>query len=274
MNRSSLRKMGRVLRAPGAGAFTLLEILIAISIFSLVLAAIYSTWTAILRASKVGIEAAAVVQRSRIALSMLEESLGSAQAFSANQTYYAFESQSGSGASLSFVARLAKSFPRSGKFGDLDVRRVTFAVEDSPEGGRQLVLRQNPILMELDKDEKEHPLVIAKNVKGFDVVFWDQKKQDWIDEWTETNSLPKVVKLTLQVVDKPHSLQPPEEITRIIGVLQTAVPPNLQRGGARPGGPPGANPPGGNPAGGNPAGGNPAGGPGIQFPGQGGFGRP
>ena len=50
-------------------------------ILSLVLAAIFSTWTAILRASKVGNEAAAAVQRTRIAVRTLEESLGSAQAF-------------------------------------------------------------------------------------------------------------------------------------------------------------------------------------------------
>jgi type II secretion system protein J len=217
-------------------AFTLIEIMIAITIFSMVLASIYSTWTAILRSSRVALEAAAAVQRSRIALSILEESLGSAQAFSANQKYYAFVAESGNNATLSFVARLAKSFPRSGKFGDMDVRRVTFSVENSPDGERQLVLRQNPILMEPDNDEKEHPLVIAKNVKGFEVMFWDQKEQDWTDEWLQTNSLPKVVKFTLKVVDKPHSFREPEEITRIIGILPTAVTPNYQvpRGG-RPG---------------------------------------
>lgn len=243
--------VSRTPRSTGRSGFTLVEILIAISIFSLVLAAIYSTWTTILRASKVGLEATAAVQRSRIALSMLEESLGSAQAFAANQDYYAFVSQSGSDASLSFVARLAKSFPRSGKFGDLDVRRLTFSLEDSPDSGRQLVLRQNPILMDLDKDEKAHPLVVARNVKAFEVGFWDPKQQDWIDEWTQTNTLPKVVKLTLSVLDKPQSLQPPDEITRIIGILPTTVPPNYQvpRGGPRPGQPPGLNPPGANPPG-------------------------
>jgi len=62
-------------------AFTLVEILVAIGIFSMVLAAIYSTWTAILRASKVGLEAAAAVQRARIAGRTIEETLGSVQCF-------------------------------------------------------------------------------------------------------------------------------------------------------------------------------------------------
>ena len=40
----------------GLRAFTLVEILISIGILGLVLVAIYSSWTAILRASKVGLE--------------------------------------------------------------------------------------------------------------------------------------------------------------------------------------------------------------------------
>ena len=77
---------------------------------------------------------------------------------------------------LSFVARLSKSFPRSGKFGDLDVRRVTFSLEAGPEGARQLVLRQNPLILDPDKDEKQYPVVLAKNVKGLEMQFWDSNK--------------------------------------------------------------------------------------------------
>ena len=41
--------------------FTLVEILMAMAIFALVLTAIYATWTAILRGSRVGLEVAAQV---------------------------------------------------------------------------------------------------------------------------------------------------------------------------------------------------------------------
>src|SRR5438105_4956684 len=125
--------------------FTLIEILIAIGIFSIVLAAICSTWTAINRASKVGLDAAASVQRARIAVRTLEESLGSVQSFALNPNYYAMLSENGHEGSLSFVARLPKAFPRSGRFGDMDVRRVTFSVEQAPDYGRQFVMRQQPV---------------------------------------------------------------------------------------------------------------------------------
>jgi type II secretion system protein J len=209
-------------------AFTLIEIMVAISIFSLVLAAIYSSWTAILRARKVAGDATASVQRARISIRVIEDSLGSVESFVRNANYYSFVGENGGEASLSFVARLAKSFPRSGKFGDFDVRRLTFSVEKGADSSRQLVLRQNPVLMDMDIDEKEHPLVLAKNVQDFQLQFWDMRLNDWIDEWTQTNQIPKLVMVTLKLSDSPYSRQIQEEITRIVSIPAMAVQPGWQ----------------------------------------------
>jgi type II secretion system protein J len=217
------------------GGFTLIELMIAIGILSLVLAAIYSSWTAILRSSKVGLDAAASVQRARIAIRTIEDSLGSAQSFVRNAPYYGFIGENGDEASLSFVARLAKSFPRSGKFGDLDVRRLTFSVETGSDSSRQLVLRQNPLLMDLDIDEKEHPLVLAKNVKEFQVQFWDMRLNDWTDEWTQTNQLPKLVMVSLKLADTMRAAKAQEEITRIVSIPANAVQPVWQMSTMPPG---------------------------------------
>src|SRR5439155_15977627 len=103
-------------------------------------------------------------------------------------------------ASLSFAARLPKAFPRSGKFGDLDVRRVEFSVESGSGGGKQLVVRQYPILMTAeDVGEMDNPLVLARDVKEFRLEFWDAQLNDWNDEWKQTNQLPKLVKVTLKL---------------------------------------------------------------------------
>jgi type II secretion system protein J len=225
-------------------AFTLVEMMIAIALFSMILAAIYSSWTAVLRASKTALDAAASAQRARVAIRVLEDSLGSAQSFAANLPYYYFDAENGDSPVLSFVARLSKAFPRSGKFGDLDVRRVTFSVESAPDGSRQLVLRQNPLVMDPDRDEKEHPIVLAKNVKGLAMQFFDSNKRppEWVDEWDgiKTNQLPKMIMLTLTLADNPHSTRVTEEITRIISIPAMTVPPVWQvpRGmGGQPGQP-------------------------------------
>jgi len=243
-------------------AFTLVEILIALGIFSMVLAAIYSTWTAILRASKVGRDAAAAVQRARMAGRTIEESLGSAQSFVANQAYYSFLSQNGNEASLSFVSHLSPSFPRSGKFAGLDIRRVTFSLEESHFGGRELVLRQQPILMDMDLDEKNFPLVLAKYVKEFKTEFWDNRLQDWVDEWKTTNQLPVLVRVSLKLADNAFSSQVRQQVTRIVSLPAVAVSPVWQapRLGPGPGNlPPGARPLPGQPVPGQPPGGFPPG---------------
>ncbi len=216
-------------RSPSRPAFTLVEVLVSVAILSLVVSAIYSSWTAILRASKVGLDAAAAAQRARIALHTLEDSLTAAELFVRNVDYYGFVAENGSDPVLSFVARLPKSFPRSGRFGDLDVRRLTYTLERSQTGERDLVLRQQPIIMDLDKDEKEYPLILARNVKDFQIGFWDERAKDWADEWRQTNQLPKLVliKLALQHTDN-RSVRTVQEITRVIALSSAGVPPGYQ----------------------------------------------
>jgi prepilin-type N-terminal cleavage/methylation domain-containing protein len=245
-------------------AFTLVEILISIGILGLVLVAIYSSWTAILRASKVGLDAAAAVQRARIATRTVEDALLGIQSFAANQPYYGFYAEKGREATLSFVARLPQSFPRSGKFGELDVRRVTFSLEPGENYTSQLVLRQAPLLTEWDVDEKEHPLVLAKPVREFSLEFWDSRKNDWVDEWkeTQTNMIPRLVRLSMRIADKPNA-RPEQDtvVARIVSIPSVSVLPAWQAPIARPGvpgapgapgvpGPGGVAPPGGVPPGG------------------------
>jgi prepilin-type N-terminal cleavage/methylation domain-containing protein len=214
--------------------FTLLEIMVALFLLTFVVAAIYSSWIAIMRGSRTGLKVAAEAQRSRIALQTLEIALNSARMFEGNPENYTFEAENGNKAYLSFVANLPKSFPRSGRFGDLSVRRVTFALEPASVAGLgdELVLRQSSMFMDWDVDEKEHPVVLAKNVKKFETEFWDAKEREWINEWTRTNELPPMVKINLQVTDGPMA-QPRDTISKIIAIPTKGVPASLQ--GGRPG---------------------------------------
>ncbi len=221
--------------------FTLIEIMMAMVIFSLVITAIYATWTLIIKSAKIGLEASAQLQRERIALRTIEESLGCARSFAADLRHYGFWAENGDGAALSFVARLPESFPRGGRFGDFDVRRVTFSLESGPGSERQLVMRQSPILMdaEKDEDEKENPLVLARGVNKMEFEFWDTRKNEWVDEWTQTNQIPKMMKITLGfVVKKPNqsygATERRQEISRIVALPAMMVPVNYQRGGGRP----------------------------------------
>ncbi|MGA3164367.1 MAG: prepilin-type N-terminal cleavage/methylation domain-containing protein [Verrucomicrobiota bacterium] len=221
-------------------AFTLIEIMIAVTIFTLVLAAIYSSWTLILRATKVGREAAAQVQRQRIAVRTIENALTCVQSFQASARYYTFIVQNGDEPLLSFAARLPDDFPRNGRFGGFNSRRVTFTVEAGPDSEKDLVLRQNPILMDMDEDEQNHPLVLARNVKSFAVECWDTNAVNWVDEWNNTNQIPPMVRFTLVLGRNKNDngfgdTGPELAVTRVVATPSSTVPVAAQTQG-RPGG--------------------------------------
>jgi general secretion pathway protein J len=195
--------------APTEGAvaaFTLLEVMVATVIFAGVMVAIYGTWTSILSSARVAQASAAEVQRSRLAIRTLEEALLGARLpllasaeTRQNQHLYSFlTSDDPDEPYLSFVARLPESFPRSGRFGDMRIRRVTFNLEPDRTGGNQLVLRQVPVLFDPDRDEQENPLVLATDVRSFALEFWDARADEWALEWTATNRVPPLIRVSLE----------------------------------------------------------------------------
>jgi type II secretion system protein J len=230
-------------RSAREAAFTLIEVLMAMTIFALVITAIYATWTIILKSRKIGGDAVAQVQRERITVHTIEQALMSARSFAADIDRYSFEVQNGESGSISFVAQLPDSFPRSGKFWPYDVRRVTFQIEPGQNySERDLVLRQNPILMDLDEDEEKHPLVLARNVQQMLFEFWDGRKNEWSDSWAQSNTLPRLVRFTVAFArpnEHGYSHQK-DEVTRLVG-LPTGTVPQQYQGGRPPVG--GANPP-------------------------------
>ena len=258
------------------GAFTLIEIMVAVMVFSLVIASIYATWALVMRATQVGQDAAAQAQRQRVVLRAIGDALMGVESFQASQKYYWFKLENGSEPFLSFVARLPDSYARNGKFvgamngRDASSRRVTFSLAAGENGEKDLVLRQNPILLDLDEDEQKFPLVLARNVREFTIEWWgtnNLNEQAWSKEWddTLTNSIPKMLRVHLVLgANTAHGSSAPEfAATRIYTVPSQMMPAGVQRGGlGGPGGLPGLNPrqllpPGGNQPGGIPPGGNP-----------------
>jgi hypothetical protein len=149
--------------------------------------------------------------------------------------YYMFNVTNGQQPGLSFVARVPDVFPRNGKF-DSNLRRLSFSIENTGEDSEQdLVLRQNPILMDQDADEQQIPLVLARNVKDFIVECWDTNSLDWVDGWDSTNSLPPMVRVTLSLAldskgSSYNSTDPVNVITREIAIPSATLPAIAQTG--------------------------------------------
>ena len=183
-----------------------------------------------MRSSQIAQKAAAQVQRERVAVRTVENALMCVQSFQASMKYYSFYVQNGPEPVFSFTSRLPDIFPRSGKFGDFNVRRVTFSVEPGPDQENNLVLSQNPILMDQDEDEKNSPLILAHDVKAFVVECWDTNTMTWATEWDDTNSIPPVVRLTFSMGSRTSDGMegPAETTTRMVALPSSTLPAAVQ----------------------------------------------
>ena len=227
-------------------AFTIIEVMLALGIFSMILISIYSVWTGILKASKAARSAADGAQRARISIRAIEDALVTAQMFTANMppqnpdAYYSFLADTaGDYGSLSFVAHLPATFPGVGRFGDQIVRRITFTTEAGKDrdSGLNLVMRQGPMLMAVDKEYEPYSLVLAKDVTTFGFEFWglDKNEWKWLDHWDSTNSLPLLVRVWLGVGKTAKAGQAQDFVARIISIPAAAVQPEWQFPGGQPG---------------------------------------
>ena len=212
-------------------AFTIIEIMLAITIFMLVILSIYSSWTAILRGSRAGLNAAAEVQRARVAMRTVEEALLASQMFEANMKYYYFvaDTSDENFAALSFVARLPDSFPGSGMFGDQTLRRVTFTVAPQENGQSTLMMSQIPPLILTNNEIQPYSIPLAKDITLFNLRFWDNNMSDWVDELAFTNRLPLMVEITLGFGKlNSYSHDPAEVYQRVVALPSTLITRDVQ----------------------------------------------
>jgi type II secretory pathway component PulJ len=226
-------------------AFTLIEVMLALAILMMVLAVIYSTWIAILRAKRAADQAAINAQRARIAVRALEDTLEGVQSFQANQPLYAFIADTSTEfAFLSVASRLPVSFPGSGLFGDQTLRRVNFEVEPGTNNRPQLVMRQYPLLLATNAFEEAYPVVLAQDLTDFQLEFWDARTGQWEPEWTYTNQLPTVLRFLLGIGRYENDPNRPQNVqVHTVSLNAKLVPNDLQGRGPRPTGPQGTNPP-------------------------------
>jgi type II secretory pathway pseudopilin PulG len=194
-------------------AFTLLEILVAISIFTLVLISIMQCWKLVVTGSKVGLEAAASAQRARTAILTIEQALETAQMSLGSLDYYTFDVDcDGKFTGIAFTARLPDKFPGSSLFGDASTRRITFQVEKGQDNKNNLVMTQWPLLVAVTKDATPYPITLARDVSVFNIEFWDDKEKDFVKCFTQSNQLPKLMRVMVGIGYQPNNWSAPQQI--------------------------------------------------------------
>ncbi len=204
-------------------AFTLIEVVLAMTIFSLIMVSIIQVWRAVISGKMTAEAAAAAAQRARIGMKTVEQALASAEISTRNLQYYSFiNDTSGKFASLSLAARLPASFPGSGLFGDNVMRRVSFEVVNT-NNENDLIMNQWPLLEALDDQNTPYPITLARDVTVFMLEFWSPPDNDFVVSYEATNKFPPLIRVTLGVghsADHPDA--PFDVIVRTVAMPSTA----------------------------------------------------
>ena len=197
--------------------FTLVEILAAVAILSLVLTGMYGLWSGSLRAWRRGGEATEVFQRQRVVMETLTQLAQSAVYFAASPDLYEIigVKHPDLGDSVSFVTASDGFLPPS-EANDVGMRRVTISLERDDYRRTYLAIVNQPALGVSDDSKKElQAHVISMDVSGFFVRYLDPRDGGWYDKWEDANVVPSAMEFTV-VFGQPGDQIPAVTVTRAI----------------------------------------------------------
>ena len=223
-----------------------MEVLLAVAILSILITAVYSTWSAGLNAWRRGSDASEVFQRQRIVMEALMELTQSAVFFSTSPELYMVTGTKnpGLGDAVSFVTASDAFLPPS-EATDTGMRRVTISLEQDSYRRTYLAIVNQPALSPDDQSsEPPQAHVISMDVSGFHVRYRDPRSGEWNDTWEDTAVPPSAIEYTV-TFGQTGSRLPPVVVTRTVdipvaayiaqvtggtvpGILGTGAPPNYQ----------------------------------------------
>jgi len=194
--------------AAGGSGFTLLEILIAITILGLVLVTVYGSITRIIYAKEHAEERAQLASVGREAVMRIADEIESALLPSvANGAV--FQGASGGDTQPTDQVRFAiVSRPPFGPLGGRGGRvLVTYSLDAVPGRDRVFLLRRDEVPLAA-AEESPQPIstMVLDNVAGLRFRYWDPFKGEWVGDWDSTqrdyqDGLPLLVEVALFLYD-------------------------------------------------------------------------
>lgn len=203
--------------------FTLMEMMLAVTILSLVVTSVYATWSAALRGWRRGTAVAEEFQRQRIVLEALDELARSAVFFVSAPALYEVRGSEefGLGDSVSFVTASDLLLPPSEQL-MTGLRRVTIAIRQEPGSRATYLALANAPAVE-DQDRIGEPVwhAISHDVVGFGVRYRNPRDGGWYERWEEPGLVPSAMEFTVAFRNPDPSAQP-AIVTRAVELMTAA----------------------------------------------------
>lgn len=193
--------------------FTLLEVLIAVFILAMMSMMIWQITNNTYRGINKAEEYDEVYQHGRLALKRLTDDFS--MAFLISQTLQGKSSDGttayeptfvsedeGSSDEVNFTTFAGTRYVKNEK--KSDQLEVGYSVEECPESEERIQCLMRRESFAIDKETKEGgaSFPIAKDVKEFNLEYYDPEKQEWRDDWNSKdpvfqNKLPRAARITI-----------------------------------------------------------------------------
>lgn len=197
-------------------AYTLLEVMLALSILGIMGAMIFGSFRSLVDATTRAEKALDELHVVETLANRIADSLQAAAWFDSSPENYEFRHEQGavsiSGDTLSWVTA-SPPFPVDGLSGLI---RVELSVGDA-DGGEALVMRTMSSLWSENAPEVEdlEPEVITHSVTRLKVWCYDAQEQQWVEEWERKRQLPLSVVFVLTLSTDGDSRNTREIIRRV-----------------------------------------------------------
>jgi prepilin-type N-terminal cleavage/methylation domain-containing protein len=200
--------------------FTLIEVLVALTILVTALTIVYSTVTTTLKGWKAGTDAMTELHHSDFVMDQIVAALRSTAFFDSAPHLYGFRLEANTGGKfpadrMSWVTTSSAFLPVDSPWAD-GLHRVVVGVERTSEGSYGVAVRAMPHLSE-EPDDSEDPWFVTTRVQGLRCRIYDEETTSWMDEWEDTNAVPSLVEITLYM-DAPEPYDPPIRMVRAIEI--------------------------------------------------------
>ena len=179
--------------------FTLVELLVAVSIFSLVMMAVYSTFVTGLMVKKKGNQKLQEMQESRRVLDYMHRDIQSMVGFREN-------SFQGKNKSFTFFRSLEENDDRGNHFSTVVQIKYTVFISDASEAN---VLRRSVTFF--DHDSTEQIFFFFSNY-SYEISFnYAVNTRDagvqWIEEWDDSSEIPLAIRIQLYLKGQDDQVQ-------------------------------------------------------------------
>jgi prepilin-type N-terminal cleavage/methylation domain-containing protein len=196
------RRKAEPSRSQSAG-FTLLELLVALTILVFAFAIIWETFSGTVKAWQRGSQLLDELRHGDFVMEQLVSALRSAAFFRTSPGRYGFRLETGSAGSypgdkLSWVTASSAFIPPDSVLSK-GSHRIIFSIEDDDDGEPAVCIRAYDPLLEDEDTVKIDRWFVSTEVQGVQCRIYNLEEKIWENSWEgeKTNSLPSLVEITL-----------------------------------------------------------------------------